>query len=61
MAPASDSSGIIQKGTREFVIVDFINNLNKGKYVLNSEMVTVCHLVPVTTGKELATLINISF
>ena len=33
IARASDSSGVIQKGMGEFVIVDFINNLNKEKYV----------------------------
>ena len=62
IARASNSSGLIQKGMEEFVIVDFINNLNKKRnMLLNSEMITACHLLPVKIGEELATLANISF
>ena len=31
------------------------------KHLLNSEMIIVCYLVPVTVGEELATLANVSF
>ena len=33
IALASNFSGVIQKGMQEFVIFDYINNLNKVKYV----------------------------
>ena len=45
----------------KFAIVDYISNLNKEKYVTKFGDDNVCHPVPVTTGEELTTLVNISF
>ena len=61
IARASDSSGVIQKDMGELAIVDYISNLNKEKYVTKFGDDNVCHPVPVTTGEELTTLVNISF